>query len=122
RALSKIAMSIHDRECQARLRLEHVICVSARLRDLLVEAGLPIQHAQVIHGGTDVERFHGPRDRDCYATSLKLLYAGQLVRHKGVHTAIDAMAKLVHEQRGDQISLTLLGSGHPKYESFLRDL
>jgi glycogen(starch) synthase len=122
RALSKIAMSMLDRECHARLRLEHVICVSARLRDLLVEAGLPIQHAQVIHGGTDVERFPGLRDRDCCSTSLKLLYAGQLVRHKGVHTVIDAMAKLVHKHRVDQISLTLLGSGHPKYESFLHDL
>jgi len=51
-----------------------------------------------------------------------MLYAGQLVRHKGVHTAIEAMGRLVNEMKTDQVSLTLVGSGHPDYETFLRDL
>jgi glycosyltransferase involved in cell wall biosynthesis len=45
-----------------------------------------------------------------------------LVRHKGVHTAIEAMARLVNKRRINQITLTLVGSGHPDYEEFLRDL
>ena len=57
RVLSKVAMSMLAKEGQPDLKLEQVICVSARVRDLLVEAGLPIQHARIIHGGTDVERF-----------------------------------------------------------------
>jgi glycosyltransferase involved in cell wall biosynthesis len=120
--LSKVAMSMLAKEGQPDLKLEQVICVSARVRDLLVEAGLPIQHARIIHGGTDIERFLGVRKRDCLSGHLKLLYAGQLVRHKGVHTAIEAMARLVNKQGMNQITLTLVGSGHPDYEAFLRDL
>jgi glycogen(starch) synthase len=122
RVLNKVAMSMLAKEGQPDLKLQHVICVSGRVRDLLVQAGLPIQHARIIHGGTDVERFRSVRARDYLSGSLKLLYAGQLVQHKGVHTAIEAMAKLVKGRGGGQIHLTLVGSGHPDYEAFLRDL
>ena len=122
RVLSKVAMSMLAKERQPDLKLEQVICVSARVRDLLVEAGLPIQHAHIVHGGTDMERFRDVRKRDYRSGLLKLLYAGQLVRHKGVHTAIEAMARLVNERKINQITLTLVGSGHPAYEAFLRDL
>jgi glycogen synthase len=122
RVLGKIAMSMLAKEGQTDLKLEHVICVSARVRDLLVEAGLPIQHAHIIYGGTDMERFRDVQKRDYRSEQLRLLYAGQLVRHKGVHTAIEAMARLVNRQGINQITLTLVGSGHPDYEAFLRDL
>jgi glycogen synthase len=122
RVLSKVAMSMLAKERQPDLKLEQVICVSARVRDLLVEAGLPIQSARIIHGGTDIERFPGVHERDYLSGNLKLLYAGQLVRHKGVHTAIEAMARLASRWRIDQIHLTLVGSGHPDYEAFLRNL
>jgi glycosyltransferase involved in cell wall biosynthesis len=122
RVLSRVAMSILASEGQPDLRLEQVICVSARVRELLVEAGLPIQHARIIHGGTDIERFSGVHKRDNPSGHLKLLYAGQLVRHKGVHTAVEAMARLVNKQGTDQVTLTIVGSGHPDYEAFLRDL
>ena len=120
--LSRAAMSMLAKEDQPDLKLERVICVSARVRDLLVEAGLPVQHARIIHGGTDIERFPDVRKRDYASGHLKLLYAGQLVRHKGVHTAIEAMARLVNQRKINQITLTLLGSGHPDYEAFLRNL
>ena len=122
RVLRKVAMSMLANGGHPDLKFEQVICVSARVRDLLVEAGLPIQHARIIHGGTAVERFPGVRKRDFGSGHLKLLYAGQLVQHKGVHTAIEAVARLVNRQRLDQISLTLVGSGHPDYEAFLREL
>jgi glycosyltransferase involved in cell wall biosynthesis len=122
RVLSKVVMSILAKEGQPDLKLEQVICVSARVRDLLVEAGLPIQHARIIYGGTDVQRFSSVREREYRSGHLKLLYAGQFVRHKGVHTAIEAMARLVNKRGMKQVSLTLVGSGHPDYEAFLRDL
>jgi glycogen synthase len=122
RVLSKVALFMLAKEGQPELRLERVICVSARVRDLLVEAGLPVQHARIIHGGTDTERFLGIRKQDSLSGSLKLLYAGQLVHHKGVHSAIEAMARLVNKHKINQITLTLVGSGHPGYEAFLRDL
>jgi glycogen synthase len=122
RVLSKVAMSMLAREVQPDLKLGQVICVSARVRDLLVDAGLPLQSARIIRGGIDVQRFLNGPERDRLSGDLKLLYAGQLVRHKGVHTAIEAMATLVNKRRLNQISLTLVGSGHPDYEAFLRDL
>jgi glycosyltransferase involved in cell wall biosynthesis len=122
RALSQVAMSMLAKESQPDLKLEHVICVSARVRDLLVEAGLPLQSARIIHGGTDVERFLEVHDRDYRSGHLKLLYAGQLVQHKGVHTAIEAMSRLVNQRKINQATLTVVGSGHPDYETFLRDL
>ena len=122
RVLSKAAMSMLAKERQPDIKLERVICVSARVRDLLVQAGLTIQHARIIHGGTDIKRFLDVPKRDHFSGGLKLLYAGQLVHHKGVHTAIEAMARLVHQRKLNQISLTLVGSGHPDYEAFLHDL
>ena len=122
RVLSKVAMSMLASEGQPDLKLERVICVSARVRDLLVEAGLPIQPARIIHGGTDMERFPDSGKRDYRSGHLKLLYAGQLVRHKGVHTAIEAMARLVNQRSINEITLTLVGAGHPDYEAFLYDL
>jgi glycosyltransferase involved in cell wall biosynthesis len=120
--LSKVAMSMLDKERQPQLKLERVICVSSRVRDILVEAGLPVQNARIIHGGSDVDRFPEIRAREYPSGRLKLLYAGQLVQHKGVHTAIEAMAKLINERGLNHITLTLVGSGHPDYEAFLRDL
>src|SRR5688572_25010050 len=122
RVLSKVALAMLAREDRPDLKLEQVICVSARVRELLVEAGLPIRNARVIHGGTDVDRFPSVRRRDYRSGHLKLLYAGQLVRHKGVHTAIEAMARLVNTRGIKQVTLTLVGSGHPDYEASLRDL
>jgi len=108
------------------LRFDHAICVSAAVRDNLVKAGLAsFRHAQVIHGGTDVARFlqKGRREQPARRDSnLALLYAGRMVQHKGVHTAIEAMTKLVHEEGAANLKLTLVGSGRPDYEARLRDL
>ena len=122
RVLGSMAMSILAKEPQPDLKLEHVICVSARVRDILVEAGLPIQNARIIHGGTDVERFSNIPARDFTAGRLKLLYAGQLVQHKGVHTAIDSLGILLNRRKINRVSLTLVGTGHPDYEQFLHEL
>ncbi|MEX2030621.1 MAG: glycosyltransferase family 4 protein [Anaerolineales bacterium] len=122
RFLSALAMSILPNEPQPRPRFEQVICVSARLREILVEAGLPLRHARVIYNGIDVARFYSAHQPDHPARRLRLLYAGQLVQHKGVHTGIQAMARLVDERRINEVHLTVIGSGHREYERSLRSL
>jgi len=128
RILGAIALSMLNGTGKPALQFERVICVSCAVRDILVEAGVPIQHARIIHGGTDASRFldgsggNGHRHVGRERQGLKLVYAGQFVPHKGVHTAVDAMARLVHEQGMKQVSLVLLGAGHPAYEASLRDL
>ena len=120
--VSQLALAMLAREGQPDLKFEHAICVSFRLRELLVDAQVPVQHAHIIHGGTDIQRFPNVREREDRPGHLKLLYAGQLVQHKGVHTAIEAMGRLVNEKEADQVSLTLVGSGHPDYEAYLHGL
>ena len=122
RVLSKVAMSMLAEEGQPHLKLEQAICVSARVRELLIEAGLPLQSARSIRGGIEVQRFLNGPERDRASGRLRLLYAGQLVQHKGVHTAIEAMARLASKWSTDQIHLTVVGSGHPDYEALLRHL
>jgi glycogen(starch) synthase len=122
RILSKLAMSMLSSAGDSDLKLERVICVSASVRDSLIEAGLPIQGARIILGGTDVDRFPPGGKRNGLNGHSKLLYAGQLVPHKGVHTAIEALDKLVNNYNFNQVSLTLVGSGHPDYEAFLHHL
>ena len=39
------------------LRLEHPICVSRAVRDILVAHGVAVEHAKVVYGGTSVEEF-----------------------------------------------------------------
>jgi glycogen(starch) synthase len=118
--LGKIALRLVAKDDNTDLEFEHAICVSQAVQDILVESGLPIQRARVIHGGTAIERFRKIDERDFGSGPLRLLYAGQLVSHKGVHTAIQALAGLVYEKGIDQIHLTIVGSGHPDYESSLQ--
>lgn len=111
-------------ECQ--LKLEHVICVSAAVRDILTKAGLPLQNARIIHGGTDIDRFKDLLKSDVRISEspdpLKLLYAGQLVEHKGVHTAVEAMALLVNNKGTKRARLTIVGSGPDFYEQDLKTI
>lgn len=105
------------------LRFDHAICVSEYIRDALTQAGLPFAQAAVIRGGTDMTRFLGVAaqkpDRGADG-SLRLLYAGQLAEHKGVHTAIRAMDVLRRQYGDDELHLDLVGSGHASYEDRLR--
>jgi glycosyltransferase involved in cell wall biosynthesis len=105
------------------LRFDHAICVSAAVRDNLVNAGLaPFRKATVIHGGTDAARFpqRSPDKRDQLSDQhLSLLYAGRLVQDKGVHTAIEALGRLVNQEGLTEVTLTIAGSGRPDYERHL---
>lgn len=97
----------------------HTICVSAAVRDILIDRGIPLQEARVIHGGTRLNGFSRIPERDFSARPLKALYAGQLVQHKGVHTALQAMARL--RDTNGNFTLDIVGAGSPRYESSLRD-
>ena len=52
----------------------------------------------------------------------RLLYAGQLIPQKGVHTAIAALDLLAQEKEFAELTLTIAGGGmHPDYEKQLRE-
>jgi glycogen synthase len=109
---------------EAPLKFERAICVSKTLRQSLVEKGAPLERAAVIYNGIDVAVFsrhkpgaNGREPDEC----LRLLYAGRLSHDKGVHTAVAALARLVH-QGHEKVSLALAGDGAPGYVASLKDL
>ncbi len=93
------------------LRLEHPICVSRAVRDILVAHGVAVEHAKIVYGGTSVEEFDAAARRAADTTMpLRLLYIGRLVRIKGVHTVVKAMQSL-----DASVTLDILGAGDPDY-------
>jgi len=118
--LRQMARRIMAREQHRPLRFENAICVSEAVRQHLIAAGLPLQEARVIHGGTDLARFPQAVNGHYHNGTLRLLYAGQLVEHKGVHTAVEAMAHLAQNHLAQDVQLTVVGAGHPAYEAGLR--
>jgi len=108
-----------------RLRLEHVLCVSAAFRDSQVQAGLLPPHSRVVYNGIDLEQFpfcvrhdRAPQDGE----PLRLLYAGRLAPEKGVHTAIEAVGHLVRQVGLQNVYLLVVGSGPQPYRDRLADL
>jgi glycogen(starch) synthase len=120
--LRTIARVMLASQSEASLTFKHALCVSGAIREILIEKGIPLQKAKVVHNGIKVEAFLDKQDQADKMRQngrLKLLYAGQVAFHKGVHTAVEAIAKLVYEQKINQLSLTILGAGHPQYEAGL---
>jgi len=126
RALGRLALAQLSRERpQPALRFERAYCISAAMRQKLVDQGVPVGHARIIYNGVDTELFRpcagiGSRQRD--NNGLSLLYAGRIVPEKGVHTAIEAMAHLVRGRRVDNVTLPLVGPRSPDYYAWLQDL
>ena len=104
------------------LSFKHAICVSAAARNILVEAGVPVTRARIIHTGLDENKYligEKPQRRQD-ERSLNLLYAGRLASDKGIGTAIEAMTNLVFGRGQRDIRLSLAGSGSADYEEHLR--
>lgn len=112
------------------LRLQHVMVCSRAIQDKLVQAGVPVEHARVVYHGIDplpyrqaVAQAHEGTAHKVAPTSktFGLVYVGTLTAQKGVHTAVEALGRLV---RDDAVSmhLSILGAGHPAYERRLHEL
>lgn len=106
------------------LALEHAVCCSRYVRDTLVAAGKLPHSAGVLHGGIDPAPFStAPRDeRPDRRGPLRLVYFGRLIEDKGVHTALEALGLLAQRGEAGRVELTILGGGHPDYETRLRTM
>jgi phosphatidylinositol alpha-1,6-mannosyltransferase len=112
------------REAQrAPLAFRRAICVSAATRNVLLEAGIPVSQARIIHTGLDVDHYLSSGNEHSTAfgdKNLNLLYAGRIYPEKGIDTVIEALIKLVCGQGRREIKLSLAGSGSVEYENHLR--
>ena len=129
RLLAKIALAGHPgynvpgQNLSGLLKFKYAFCVSAAVRLHLVEAGFPLQNAQVIYNGIDLGPFLRAgqrRDWQPALDELSLVYAGRLAENKGVHTAIEGVDRLIRQ--GRRVRLTLVGSGPAEYIARLQEL
>ena len=106
------------------LEFKRVLCVSQAVKENLTRyANIDGEHMKVVYNGIEDELFTPLKEPKPDSTSsLSLLYAGSLVPHKGVHTAIEALAILSRNSDISRITLSINGSGHPDYEEYLKKL
>jgi len=98
--------------------LLNVQFASNYLREATRAGPLAISNAEVIHWGVDLEVF-----RFCpkAPAATRLLHVGQVVPHKGVDTAIEALHLLRQTDGGFVADLTIAGGLiDPKHEAYLR--
>ncbi len=103
------------------LRFERSICVSHFVRERLISSGVLQETAQVIYLCVPPESCVQVRSRKGPDRRLRLLSVGRLVRDKGTHLALEALARLDEEQRS-RVLLTIAGGGHPDYEEELQSI
>ena len=93
------------------------------LRHGAASAGIPVapETSTVAHWGIDPKLFAAAAPVSRPWPPRRLLYAGQLIPQKGVHTAIAALGLLATEPEFAGMTLTIAGGGmHPDYEKGLR--
>ena len=98
------------------LRLRHVQFCSSFMRDATARERVTAGHSEVVHWGIDVERFRAiSASRRPGNDRRRLLYVGQVIPHKGVHTAIEALRQL-HNWGFTDATLTVAGGSRaPEY-------
>lgn len=104
------------------LALRHVSTVSAHVRERMAQAGRLPCGARVIYNGIEPQPFILAGAERKPSGRLRLVYFGGLAAHKGVHTAIEALGLLQGRGQVNDLSLALIGGGHPDYEAHLRRL
>ncbi len=103
------------------LDLRHVQFASLYLKQFALQAGKPVGEAKVIHWGVDANQYS--YDKSVPHNPKQLLYVGQIVRHKGVHTAIQALKVIVQQPGYESATLTIVGGTIvPDYEAYVRGL
>ncbi|MBX2998548.1 MAG: glycosyltransferase family 4 protein [Caldilineaceae bacterium] len=103
------------------LQFAHVIFPTRFMCEDFEQRGIPVGESAVIYGAVDLHPYgNGHRAVVDETGSLSLLYAGRLTHEKGVHTAVEAVSKLVHQPDPPTIHLTVVGDGDPDYVDGLR--
>jgi glycogen(starch) synthase len=120
--LGKIIGNVSSLQTAQSLEFKRVVCVSRFMQRYMIEqVGVPDAQTTVVYNGIDTEKFSPSIKSATENPSLKLLYAGGLLEHKGVHTAIEAIGYLVNQVCVKNIHLTLVGEGHPAYVGYLKE-
>ncbi len=102
------------------LDLRNVQFASQYLQGFALQTGMQVKRAKVIHWGVDVNQYPYRRVPN---NPKRLLYVGQIVRHKGLHTAVEALRLIVQQHGYRSVFLTVAGGTIvPDYEAYVRRL
>lgn len=119
--LRPFARRILAREPRPTLNVEHALFPSAFMREELRRKGVSLKNAKIIYGAIDTQRYLSQR-AERQNQVISLLYVGRVTHEKGVHTAIKAVARLVHDHHLTGLKLTVVGDGDADYVSRLHQL
>jgi len=100
--------------------LRYVQFASNYLKRNAITHKMGAEGAEVIYWGIDQEKFSYNAIK---RVPRRILYVGQIVRHKGLHTLIEAFGVLLRENPSDAIHLQVVGgSTQPEYERQMRQM
>jgi len=105
------------------LRLNNAQFTSRFIEHRVLAAGIIPARKWIIPWSIDVKQLEGVVKAPRQWPPTRILYVGQLIEHKGVHTVIEAFAIVCKKQTGHALTLTIAGNAllTPEYESRLRD-
>lgn len=92
-----------------------VVCMSEYIFNQLSEAQFDMKNVQIIPYFV-----HGEIGKTETDIKKKIVYAGRLIEHKGVHVALEAIAPLLLQDA--QLTFEIIGTGMKGYEKALREL
>lgn len=119
--LRPFARRILSQEPHPVLNVEHALFPSAFMREELRRKGVSPKNTKIIYGAIDTQPYLGPR-AGRQGGGISLLYIGRVTHEKGVHTAVEAVAQLVHVLGLTDLKLTIVGDGDTDYVSRLHQL
>jgi len=93
-----------------------VFC-SESMRSMTLETGLAIDDYTILRPGVDTAFLTAEPEPEAPVWRWRLLYTGRVVRQKGVHTAVEALARLP-----SRATLRIVGPGDAGYRSELEAL
>jgi len=105
-----------------RLPNETIIFTSYHLLESYQKQGLSFKNYKIIYNSINTERYPAvPQNPD--NTIIKILYVGQVMDHKGVHTIIEAVHGLKEISNLPQVKCTIVGnSTNQNYVTYLKKL
>lgn len=95
---------------------DKVIAISEFVKMAGMEAyGLPEEKIEVVYNAIDIAKFT-VSENAAYARELNLIFVGRLIREKGVHVLLEALAQLPQDLK---IHATIVGYG-PEYDNLVQ--
>lgn len=105
-----------------KLNLQNAQFGSHYLKEFALKSGKPVKESRVIYWGIKVNNY--PIKKTETGLEVKrLLYVGQIVQHKGVHTLIEAFKLIFNNSKNKLVTLTIVGGSiDTQYKNYIQEL